>query len=186
MPENILTIFFSFLQTMVKYAEDVIVFKSNINSAMKNQIPWNILVSLMNELCSTFEKSKEVNHVLLDELKIYKPGDQTALDEKIHDNPINVCNVKLEEQDGNKDLDLIKDEGIFPDNLKHEPYYEGDDFKEEDLNSDDEDYSPGEDNGEAIQECDQCDKTFKVRQSLLRHKRDKHGEKKDMEVKSNR
>ena len=171
---------------MVRYAEDVIVFKSNIDSAMKNRIPWNILVSLMNELCSTFEKSREVNHVLLDELKIYKPLDQTALDDKIHDNPMNVCDVKLEAQDENEDLDLIKDEGIFPDNLKDEPYYEGDDFKEEDLRSDDEDFSPGEDDGEAILECDQCDKIFKVRQSLLRHKRDKHGGNKDMKMKSNR
>ena len=65
----------------MKYSEEIFVFKSHIDSAMKDQIPWNILVNLMNELCSTFKKSKEVNHVLLDELKTFKPGGQEVPNE---------------------------------------------------------------------------------------------------------
>ena len=50
---------------------ELVIFKSNINSAMGNQIPWDVLVTLMKEICSTFEKSLAVNDVLLDELKTF-------------------------------------------------------------------------------------------------------------------
>ena len=60
----------------MKYEADVIVFRSNIDSAMKDRIPWNILVDLMDQLCSDFKKSKEVNYLLLDELKLYKDYQQ--------------------------------------------------------------------------------------------------------------
>ena len=54
---------------------ELVTFKSRINSAMGNQIPWDILVTLMKEVCSTFEKSLAVNDVLLDELKTFKSSD---------------------------------------------------------------------------------------------------------------
>ena len=60
----------------MKYEANVIVFRSHIDSAMKDRIPWNILVDLMDQLCSDFKKSKEVNYLLLDELKLYKDYQQ--------------------------------------------------------------------------------------------------------------
>ena len=56
-----------FLLGIMKYGADIIVFRSHIDSAMKDRIPWNILVDLMEQLCTDFKKSKELNHVLLDE-----------------------------------------------------------------------------------------------------------------------
>ena len=60
----------------MKYSDEVFVFRSHVDSAMKDQLPWDVLVDLMDKLCSTFEKSKEVNHALLDELKIFKQGEK--------------------------------------------------------------------------------------------------------------
>ena len=54
---------------------ELVTFKSHVNSAMGNQIPWDMLVTLMKEVCSTFEKSLAVNDVLLDELKTFKSSD---------------------------------------------------------------------------------------------------------------
>ena len=65
----------------MKYGADIIVFRSHIDSAMKDRIPWNILVDLMDQLCTDFKKSKELNHVLLDELKSYKLYQQISVQE---------------------------------------------------------------------------------------------------------
>ena len=59
----------------MKYSMEVIMFKSHMKSAMNDELAWEALVSLMNDLCSTLDKSKAINHVLLDELKIYKISD---------------------------------------------------------------------------------------------------------------
>ena len=54
------------------FCQEVLDFKSEIGSAMQDLIPWDVLVTLMNDLCSSLEISKEVNIVLLNELKSYK------------------------------------------------------------------------------------------------------------------
>ena len=56
----------------MKYSTEVIMFKSHIKSALNDKLAWDVLVSLMNDLCSTLNKSKAVNHLLLDELKTHK------------------------------------------------------------------------------------------------------------------
>ena len=56
----------------MKYSENIIAFKSHIGSAMKDRITWDMLEMIMESLCSSLEKSKQVNHILLAELKTYK------------------------------------------------------------------------------------------------------------------
>ena len=56
----------------MREAAEMIIFKSQIRSAMSNKIPWIILVSTMDDLCTSLEKAKSVNHILLSELKTYK------------------------------------------------------------------------------------------------------------------
>ena len=56
----------------MKYSTEIITFKSYLDSAFKDAIPWTELAKLMKDLCNTFEKSKEANILLLDELKLYK------------------------------------------------------------------------------------------------------------------
>ena len=51
---------------------EIKIFHCHIQLAMKNKIQWNILLSMTDELCSSFEKCLKVIHVLLDELKTYK------------------------------------------------------------------------------------------------------------------
>ena len=41
----------------MKYSEPAIAFKSDILSAMKDQITWDVLETIMDKLCSDFEKS---------------------------------------------------------------------------------------------------------------------------------
>ena len=62
----------------MKYSTNVIAFKSHIKSAMNDDISWDMVDLMLDNLCTTFEISKQVIHVLLEELKIYKiakPGD---------------------------------------------------------------------------------------------------------------
>ena len=56
----------------MKYSVNTITFRSHLNSAMSDQIPWDMLLTIMESLCMTLDKSKEINYVLLDELKTYK------------------------------------------------------------------------------------------------------------------
>ena len=56
----------------MSYSTNMIVLKSHVGCAMKNQLNWDTLVSLFNEFCTTYEKAVEANHVLLDQLKMYK------------------------------------------------------------------------------------------------------------------
>ena len=118
----------------MKYSEEIFVFKSHIDSAMKDQIPWNILVNLMNELCSTFKKSKEVNHVLLDELKTFKLGSLEV------PNEVTEADVKVEVQNMDEDLDNTKDEDPSLQNMKEELCNEENILKEENFDIDDNDF----------------------------------------------
>ena len=54
---------------------EIKIFHCHIQLAMKNKIQWGILLSMTDELCSSFEKCLKVIHVLLDELKTYKNTD---------------------------------------------------------------------------------------------------------------
>ena len=87
----------------MKYSENVITFRTHVCSAMKDRISWDMLVKIMDDLCSTLDKSKEVNHILLDELKTYKNLYSTVLE----------CDNKAE--NGNiKDESDIKEEDTDP------------------------------------------------------------------------
>ena len=175
---------------------EMVTFKSHVNSAMGNQIPWNVLVTLMKEICSTFEKSLAVNDVLLDELKTFKSSDIEpdikktdenipidAFDDTNHskseitvepDNPVDI------KKESGEDLSLdLKDEPYFEDqeDLNDEDYYDplmeyenqNDDFdedaEEEDVQDDANSY-----------QCETCNKKFKHKQSLYKHRKKKHGE----------
>ena len=177
---------------------EMVTFKSHVNSAMGNQIPWNMLVTLMKEVCSTFEKSLAVNDVLLDELKTFKSSDVSseikkkdeidevpldAFEETKHsksevavesDDPVD---IKIE---NGEDLSLdLKDEPYFED---HEDYNDVDyhdpimeDENQNDDFDDDVEEEDSQDDAKAHQ-CETCNKTFKHKQSLYKHRKKKHGE----------
>ena len=177
---------------------ELVTFKSHINSAMGNQIPWDVLVTLMKEICSTFEKSLAVNDVLLDELKTFKSSDVSseikqndendkvysdAYDDTKHsksklevvsDDPVD---IKIE--DG-EDLSLdLKDEPYFEDQEEYndEEYYDPlmeDDNLNDDLDEDIEEEDLQDD--AKTHQCETCNKNFKHKQSLYKHRKKKHGE----------
>ena len=165
----------------MKYSEDVFVFRSHIDSAMKDQIPWEVLIDLMDKLCSTFEKSKEVNHALLDELKTFKPGekDNEVIEEKAEDYDekddecqLFDCDVKIEVQEKAKNLGGVEDGDSLYHDIKDEPYDVEYDLNEQNFDASEEDYE--EDDVKSSHECDMCNKTFQFKQSLARHKKIKH------------
>ena len=57
---------------MVTVQSEIEVFQCQIQSAMKNLFPWEALVALMEDLSTGFEIAKSINHILLDELKLFK------------------------------------------------------------------------------------------------------------------
>ena len=66
----------------MNYSEDIIILKSHVQSAMKDQTSWDTVVTLMESVCISFQKAKELNYVLLDELKacssLFAIEDQTS------------------------------------------------------------------------------------------------------------
>ena len=55
---------------MTTTGEDNVDFKSVINLALSNKIPWIPLRTLLHELTPTFEASRQLNDILLDELQL--------------------------------------------------------------------------------------------------------------------
>ena len=140
----------------MKPDEELLVFKSHIESAFEDRIPWDILVSLMDQVCSTLEISKAVNHVLLDELKLFKLYKQAESKDYIAE-----VEVKLEENEN--------DLGTFHDDMKHEHYGCNENYSPEvmeDDKSSDEYFSSDEKKGFP---CNLCDRIFNSKQAQWRH-----------------
>ena len=55
---------------MTTIEEDNVDFKSIINLALSNKIPWVPLRTLLHELTPTFEASRQLNDILIDELQL--------------------------------------------------------------------------------------------------------------------
>ena len=66
----------------MKYSANVIAFKSRVKSAMKDDLAWDMLELMSDNLCINVKISKEVVHVLLQELKIYKLSNSCYFDSK--------------------------------------------------------------------------------------------------------
>ena len=64
----------------MKYSANVIAFKSRVKSAMRDDLAWDMLELMSDNLCINVKVSKEVVHVLLQELKIYKLSNPCYLD----------------------------------------------------------------------------------------------------------
>ena len=60
------------VQTGMPENDEIKIFKSHVQLAMKKKIKWSILLSMKNELCSSYEKCLKVIQVLLDELKAFR------------------------------------------------------------------------------------------------------------------
>ena len=56
----------------MKYSSNIIAFKSHVKSAMNDEIAWNMVDLMLDNLCTNFEISKQVIQMLLEELKSYK------------------------------------------------------------------------------------------------------------------
>ena len=177
---------------------ELVTFKSHINSAMGNQIPWDMLVTLMKEVCSTFEKSLAVNDVLLEELKTFKSSDIASDIKQNYENdkvPVDACEetkhskseIPVESDDpvdikieNGEDLSLdLKDEPYLEDqdDLNDEDYYDPlmeDENQDDDFDEDVEEEDPQDDGN--THDCETCNKKFKHKQSLYKHRKKKHGE----------
>ena len=66
----------------MKYSTNVIAFKSHVKSAMNDDISWDMVELMLDNLCTTFEISKQVIYVLLEELKLFKIANTSYSDEK--------------------------------------------------------------------------------------------------------
>ena len=66
----------------MKYSANVIAFKSRVKSAMNDDLAWDMLELMSDNLCINVKVSKEVVHVLLQELKVYKLLNPCYLDSK--------------------------------------------------------------------------------------------------------
>ena len=177
---------------------ELVTFKSHVNSAMGNQIPWDMLVTLMKEVCSTFEKSLAVNDVLLEELKTFKSSDIASDIKQNYENdkvPVDACEetkhskseIAVESDDpvdikieNGEDLSLdLKDEPYLEDqdDLNDEDYYDPlmeDENQDDDFDEDVEEEDPQDDGN--THDCETCNKKFKHKQSLYKHRKKKHGE----------
>ena len=168
----------------MRYSEDIIILKSNVQSAMKDQISWDSVVSLMESICISFQKAKELNYVLLDELKtcssLFAIEDQN--DQALPD-PGLKFEIKQEVLDENQDpLDTKEDKQVDATDfvnveIESEP-------KEEEMeNNPDEKDDLEKQNDHDVENnvnvqtfaCDLCDKTFTKDNSLYQHKKRKHG-----------
>ena len=84
-------------------------FKSHMKSAMNDELAWEALVSLMNDLCSTLDKSKAINHVLLEELKIHKISDSILVKhESDSELKLSADNTNEVQEDDNKLSEEVK------------------------------------------------------------------------------
>ena len=52
------------------HGKNIADFKSLINLALNNRIPWSPLKTFLDDLTSTLEASKELNVILFDELQL--------------------------------------------------------------------------------------------------------------------
>ena len=136
----------------MKYGTDMILFKSQLGSAMKDKIPWDSLVSLMETLCSTFDKSKVFNYFLLDELKDYKKIVQKNIVEvKVNTIAVNEEPISEKEvEDFTIKTEVFEDDDIFAEEQQIEPEAKVEIEQE---------YFP----------CQQCEKTFESDWNLKRH-----------------
>ena len=155
------------------FCQEVLDFKSEIGSAMEDLVPWDMLVTLMNDLCSSLEISKEVNMLLLNELKTFKPVKNEVLEtedtiSKFDDNEVKIelekdveISSRQYESEENLDQSLSKTEDIFEDEI--------DDSKEfENENQ----YS-----------CKKCSKSFKTKHGYLQHNYHVHEKTKEVKPK---
>ena len=104
----------------MSYTTSMIVLKSHVGSALKNQLQWDTLVSLFTEFCTTFEKAIEANHVLLDQLKIYREIESITSSENVEKS------IVKEENYEDSYADDVLDENIMVD-IKTEYVEETDD-----------------------------------------------------------
>ena len=81
-------------------------FQYYVNSARQNKMSWDVFVFLMKDLSSTWTRSKQLNSLLLDEMKLYK--DQLKdLETQQKDNNIELPPAdEILESDGNTDDDV--------------------------------------------------------------------------------
>ena len=153
----------------MKYSTEVIIFKSHVKSALNDKLAWDVLVLLMNDLCSTLDKSKAVNHLLLDELKTQKISDSIFVKQEPN---VELKDSPKKESSVSKEADRlsvqIKTEIVEDDYEDAEDYFED---EEENAN-----YSTDEDMEEDVteHECDFCGKSFKSDLNLKRHVRKVH------------
>ena len=154
---------------------EIKIFHCHIQLAMKNKIQWDILVSMTDELCSSFEKCLKVIHVLLDELKTYKNLQPCVVLPKKQ-----ITNEK-EASDENS---AMKNESTDPlemevktEEVSEDVFEDSEDFKIETYPDNDEEYFDQVEEDEiesGSYNCEECLVSFKHKKSLYRHQRENH------------
>ena len=171
----------------MKYSTNVIAFKSHIKSAMNDDISWDMVDLMLDNLCTTFEKSKQVIYVLLEELKLFKIANTSYSDEKHnlflsytpHNDNENEIKEELNDSSGKiKDplVDARMDEDFCDegpedsyDKFTTEDYYNTKNLSEEQF-----DHSIENDANVRNFSCDRCEKTYTNDNALRKHKKRKH------------
>ena len=141
------------------FCQEVMDFKAEIGSAMQDLISWDILVNLMNDLCSSPEISKEVNNLLLNELKSYKHVKNEVLETEEIVSKFDDNEMKIELE---KDVEINSSQFDSEEN-QDQSLSNKDSMLENEIVFDDENqYS-----------CKKCSKTFKTKKGYLQHKKEK-------------
>ena len=162
----------SFSRFYFKMETEIKIFHCHIQLAMKNKIQWDILLSMTDELCSSFEKCLKVIHVLLDELKTYKnlvviPKKQITSEKEASDE-----NSAMK----NESADPLEME-VKTDEMTEDVFEDSEDFKIETY-PDDEEYFDQDEVEDEIEagsyNCEECLVPFKHKKSLYRHQRENH------------
>ena len=86
-------------------------FQYYVHSARQNKISWDVFVFMMKDFSSTWTRSKQLNSLLLDEMKLYKDQLQD-LETQLKDNNLELPPVdEIPEQSGTDEVEEVAEFG---------------------------------------------------------------------------
>ena len=150
----------------MKEDTEIMMFQTQIQSAMQNLIPWETLILLLDDFCITFEKARDINYVLLEELKTYKISEFQEDSENIESEPVIVKSEHYSDSEEQCTTEDVKDE--YTENIVTEAFLEP--MKEIVVEPKIEENSAEE----KTHFCDLCQKTFKSISALRWHTKKFH------------
>ena len=140
--------------------------KFYINSVKQGSIPWNFFAKLMSDLCQTLPQAKELNSILLDELKQFLDKSSPSFESlNLNDSGFDATegtdqmSDTTDQQD--EDLNDFETEDFKPPILDETSIVDQNVMKPETLRT------PKLENG--TYQCNKCEKTFPTMKKFQRH-----------------